>query len=279
MMQIEIAAAQPYTVSIGHGLLEQVGASIARLIPKGHAALISDDIVYPLYGECVSASLYGAGFVVSRYVLPHGEEHKKLVTVEGILDFLCASGISRGDFLVALGGGVMGDMAGLAAALYLRGIAYFQVPTTLLAAVDAAVGGKTAVNLGWGKNLAGAFHQPGGVFCDCDTFATLPAAIFADGVAEVIKYGMIADRELFEMAAAGKIASNIDAVVARSVSIKSDFINDDEYDRGKRQILNFGHTFAHGLEQVSDYRISHGRAVGVGMVMIAQAAYRLGLVP
>lgn len=184
--------------------------------------------------------------------------------------------LTRSDFAVALGGGVTGDMTGLAASLYLRGIPFVQVPTTLLAAVDSSVGGKTAVNLTAGKNLMGAFYQPSLVLCDTDTLGTLSAEIFADGMAEVIKYGVIFDKELFDTVKGGNISDKLERIIARCVELKRDVVAKDEFDKGERQLLNFGHTMAHSIEKCSNFEISHGSAVAIGMVIAAKAGNALG---
>ena len=179
------------------------------------------------------------------------------------------SGITRSDALVALGGGVCGDMAGFAASCYLRGIKFIQIPTTFLAAIDSSVGGKTAVNLDCGKNLMGAFYQPSLVICDIDTFKTLPDEVFADGIAEAVKYGVIFDKALFESVSRDKSLWNLTETVKRCVEIKADIVNADERDTGIRQLLNFGHTIGHAVEKNSDYEITHGHAVSIGMVIVA----------
>ncbi len=278
--RIEIATDPPYGVQIGDGLLASLGQQIRAAGATGATGvLVADDLVQKLYGQTAAAALAQAGFGVCSYTFPNGEKAKTLTTVEAILQVLCANRISQGDFLVALGGGVTGDLTGLAAALYRRGIPYYQAPTTVLAAVDASVGGKTAVNLPGGKNLAGAFYQPRGVFCDCRTFATLPTEIFAQGMAEVIKYGMLADAALFDWVKSGSLTVPAPTMVARCVAIKAAYVTADAYDQGQRRLLNFGHTFGHALEQCSGYRLPHGQAVAIGMTMMTKAAYRLGFSP
>ena len=201
---------------------------------------------------------------------------KNLETVQNILEFLALHNITRTDFLVAVGGGVVGDITGFCAAIYLRGIRFFQFPTTFLAAIDSSVGGKTGVNLDAGKNLAGAFWQPEMVICDCNTFSTLPYDVFSDGTAEAIKYGVIADKDLFSMLSSGSLSENLIDVIECCVKIKSELVSCDEFDRGRRLLLNFGHTIAHAIEKCSNFSIPHGRAVGIGMALISKAAYQLG---
>ena len=203
MITVNVSTGKPYQVCIGRGALAGVGEWLAGLTPSRFAALISDDTVNALYGDRVAKALAEAGFRVARLCFAHGENAKNLTTYTEILDFLAENHLTRTDTLVALGGGVTGDMAGFAAATYLRGIQVAQIPTTLLAMVDSSVGGKTGVNLAAGKNLVGAFHQPIGVLCDPDMLDTLPAETFADGAAEMIKYGVLTDETLFDTLADG----------------------------------------------------------------------------
>ena len=276
MQTIHVATGTPYDVHIGAGLLDRLGALTAAACPKAsRVALVADDTVDGLYGDRAAAALASAGLPVSRFRFPHGEGSKTLGTYAQLLSFLAAERLTRTDCIVALGGGVTGDLAGFAAATYLRGIDYVQAPTTLLAAVDSSVGGKTAVDLPEGKNLAGAFHQPSLVACDLDAFATLPAEMFADGLAESIKYGVICDEPLFEAFSDGRPAQ-LEAVVARCVAIKARIVGEDERDQGARQLLNLGHTGAHAIELLSGMRISHGHAVAMGMALVARAALAAG---
>lgn len=272
---VDIHASRNYEVQIGNGLLSTLGRRIAACKAPCSVLLVSDETVYALYGAAAEASLREAGFAVRSFVFAPGEESKTVRTVSDMLDALADVPCTRSDLIVALGGGIAGDMAGFAAAVYLRGIEFIQAPTTLLAAVDASVGGKTAVNLPAGKNLAGAFWQPSLVVCDCDTFATLPAAVFADGMAEVVKTGMIRDAGILDLLERGRY--DLPDLVARCVRIKRDVVSADERDRGERQLLNFGHTPAHAIERATDFRVSHGSAVAIGMVMMARAAWRMGL--
>ena len=235
------------------------------------AIIVSDDIVFPIYGDIVTKSFEGAGFETTPFIIFNGESSKTLTTVERLLGFLSKQNLTRSDLLVALGGGVVGDIAGFAAAIYLRGVSYIQLPTTILAAVDSSVGGKTGVNLSSGKNLAGAFHQPIGVFCDTRAFATLPKEVFTGGMAEVVKYGMIADKELLGS------SLSIEDICLRCVGIKAGVVAKDEFDKGERMKLNFGHTVGHAIEKLSGYRIPHGPAVATGMVMMTKAGERAGL--
>lgn len=271
-------ATASYDVHIGSGILDRAGELI-RPVLRGKAALIADTTVDALYGDRAAASLANAGFEVLRYAFPAGEENKNLTEYARILTFLAENALTRGDFLVALGGGVCGDMTGFAAATYLRGIPFVQIPTTFLAAADASVGGKTAVDLGAGKNLVGAFHQPSLVICDTDTFASLPPETYADGMVETIKHGLIYDKAFFEHLSSGDRRNEINEIVRKDVEIKRSFVAEDEFDRGRRQMLNFGHTIGHTVEKNSNFTISHGHAVAIGMVAAAKAAYAFGLTP
>jgi 3-dehydroquinate synthase len=262
-------------ITIRSGALRDAGALISEIIPPGTAAIIADDNVMPLYGETLESALAGAGWTVVRRAFPHGEANKTVETYASIVNFLAENGLTRTDAVVALGGGVTGDMAGFAAATYLRGVKLVQVPTTLLACVDSSVGGKTAVDLPAGKNLLGAFYQPHAVLIDPLTLSTLPDAIFRDGMAEVIKHGAIRDADLFNHLP--YVRENLDAVIARNVAIKKSVVELDERDTGIRQILNFGHTFGHAIEKLSNYEISHGSAVAMGMAVMARACAKRGL--
>ena len=210
------------------------------------------------------------------FVFPHGERSKNLKTYGELLEFLCENRISRNGLLVALGGGVTGDMTGFAAATYLRGIPFVQLPTTLLAAVDSSVGGKTAVDLRGGKNQVGCFYQPALVICDTDTLATLPDEEYRCGCAEVIKYGVIGDRDFFDSLVRTPACDDIQSVVETCIRMKRDFVLRDEFDRGDRMLLNFGHTFGHAVEKCSGYSVPHGYAVAMGMYAVTRAAEALG---
>lgn len=274
MKKVHITASNEYDVIIGKGILENSGNLIGEVLPKGKTVIVSDDKVYSIYGETVKKSLENNGFSVETFTFPNGEASKNISTYTEILEFLAKKNLTRSDFLVALGGGVTGDMAGFCAATYLRGIKFVQIPTTFLAAIDSSVGGKTGVNLGVGKNLVGAFHQPALVICDTDTFKTLDEKTFADGTSEAIKYGMIKEPVLLE-----KLAGDfdIDEVVGICVKIKRDVVAKDEFEKGERKLLNFGHTIGHGVEKCSNYEITHGHAVAIGMSIITKASEELGI--
>lgn len=271
MEQVEVKASKNYIVYIGSGILEKAADIAVKGKASSKIVVVSDDIVYRLYGEKVKESFQRLGCTALEFIFPNGEASKNMTTVTALLEFMAENKIARSDRIVALGGGVVGDLAGFAASIYLRGIPYIQVPTTFLAAIDSSVGGKTAVDLSCGKNLAGSFYQPEAVICDTDTFSTLPKEVFKDGVCEAIKYGCILDSELFNIIAEGDIHKNITQIVQRCVSLKRDVVEEDEFDTGNRQILNFGHTSGHALEALSGYSISHGRGVGIGMYLIQNA--------
>ena len=279
MQTITVNASTPYPVHSGPGLLERAGELIAGATKSRTCAVITDTTVEKLYAAAVCRSLQEAGFRVCLHAFPAGEQSKHLGTFGGMLEFLAENKLTRSDFVVALGGGVTGDMAGFAAAAYQRGIDYIQMPTTFLAASDSSVGGKTAIDLAAGKNLAGAFHQPKMVICDTDTFRTLPPDAFADGMAETLKHGLIADGGFYRFLMTGDVRGSMDEVVRRNVEIKAAVVGEDEKERGKRKLLNFGHTLGHAIEKCSGYTVAHGRAVAVGMVLASRAAERLGYSP
>ncbi len=278
-MELTVNTSKRYTIRIERGALDQLGAYCASLFAPGKkAVVITDTHVAPLYLERVSTSLRNAGFDVTSCAFPAGEPSKRLSTIEGIYGHMAQAHITRSDFAVALGGGVTGDMAGFAAASYLRGIPFVQVPTTLLSQVDSSVGGKTGVDLPQGKNLVGAFWQPSFVLIDPDTLNTLSPHFFADGMGEVIKYGCIKSRALFDLLIETEdIPSIMEDVIYRCVDIKRDVVERDEFDTGERALLNFGHTFGHALEKLHQYQgLSHGAAVGIGMVMMARLGEKAG---
>ncbi len=277
MKTITVSASKTYRVHIGAGLLSSLGKEAAALCKPGKAAIISDSNVWPLYGKTAAESLEKAGFETAFYVFPAGEASKTGETYLSILNFLAENHITRSDCVIALGGGVVGDMAGFAAATFLRGVAYIQVPTTLLAAVDSSVGGKTAIDLPAGKNLAGAFYQPKLVLCDTDTLRSLPEDIFRDGCAEVIKYGILYDPALFAHLEDMQLAFDREYVIARCVELKRNVVMEDEFDTGARMRLNLGHTFGHGIEARSNFTVSHGKAVAIGMAIVSRAAAALGV--
>lgn len=262
--------ARAYDVLIGGGLLEQAGALIAdRLCPQ-KALIISDTNVWRHgYVDTAMRSLQNAGIAAEYFTLYAGEAHKNLASYEEILNACAAFELTGSDCLVALGGGVVGDLTGFAAATWRRGVRFVQVPTTLLAAVDSSVGGKTGLNLRAGKNLAGAFWQPSLVLCDPDTHTTLPPVEYANGMAECLKHGVLFDEALFAALEGGGPVT--EEQIARNVELKRDLVLRDERDAGARRLLNLGHTLGHAIEQASGYEIPHGAAVGIGMAMMCKA--------
>lgn len=277
MKTIRVQTKSPYDVLIGSGILPQLGERIHAFSSAKKIAVISDSNVWPLYGKAVEEVLSSSGFKTLNFVFPAGESSKNGNTYLEILNFLAENKLTRSDCIVALGGGVVGDLAGFVGATYLRGIAYVQVPTTLLSAVDSSVGGKTAIDLPSGKNLAGAFYQPRLVLCDTDTLDTLPEDIFRDGCAEVIKYAVLYDPDLFAHLKQYGIAFDRETVIAQCVQHKANVVMEDEFDTGKRMFLNLGHTIGHGVEAASSFAVSHGKAVSIGIAMISRAAADRGL--
>ncbi len=280
METLEVSlGARSYPICIGPGLLRD--AELLRSsVDAAQVLIVTNDVVAPLYLDSVQQALKGRE--VQTMVLPDGEQHKTLATLSTILDCLVGARFHRDACLLALGGGVVGDIAGFAAACYQRGIRFVQVPTTLLAQVDSSVGGKTAVNHPQAKNMIGAFHQPSAVLADTDTLKTLPSRELSAGLAEVIKYGLILDESLFawlEHAMADLLALNSAALtraIRRSCEIKAEIVAEDEHERGRRALLNLGHTFGHALEAVTGYqRWLHGEAVAIGMHLAARTSAQL----
>ncbi len=279
MKTITVRASQSYDVLIGGGLLADAGKYAAEVLKSRRTMIVSDDNVFPLYGDKLKKSLESAGFEVSEFIFPHGEQSKCHETLLRVYDALAHNNITRADSLFALGGGVTGDLAGFAAASYLRGIDYIQVPTSLLAQIDSSVGGKTAVDIPAGKNLVGAFKQPKLVISDTDTLSTLPEDFFDDGMGEAVKYGMIWSEKLFELIGSGNIKEHLEEMITECVDIKRQVVETDENDKGLRMILNFGHTLGHSIEKTQNFSgLSHGKAVAVGMYLITRAAEKHGLI-
>ncbi len=276
MNRIRVEASRSYDILVGRGLLQRCGELAAEVCAPGSVMLVSDSNVYPLFGGAVERSLEGAGFRVQSFVFPAGEGSKNLSTYGQLLEEMARTRLTRSDLLVALGGGVVGDLGGFAAATYLRGIPYIQLPTTLLAAVDSSVGGKTAVDLQSGKNLAGCFYQPSLVVCDADALATLPEMVFRDGCAEVIKYGMLGNPELFRRLEQEDARDWTEEIISVCAGMKRDIVAEDEFDKGRRMLLNLGHSFGHAVELCSGYSVPHGSAVAIGMAMITRAAAAKG---
>ncbi len=278
MKTVTVSASKVYDIIIDKGILDRAGKLAATVVKPSRAAILTDSNVAPLYAERLESSLGAAGFEPVIFTVAAGERSKSAESYLSLLSFLAQNHITRSDCIFALGGGVVGDLAGFAAATYLRGIKFIQIPTTLLAMVDSSVGGKTAIDIPEGKNLVGAFYQPSLVICDYSTLDTLPENIFADGCAEVIKYGIINDRPLFEKLKS-PIMPQIEDIIENCVRDKRDIVNQDERDVGIRQLLNLGHTAAHSIEALSSFAISHGSAVAIGTALISRAAVSLGLCP
>ena len=278
MKTVTVSASRRYDILIERGLLRRAGELVRGVTNAGTVMLVSDDSVWPLYGEAVQKSLVDAGFSVCRFVFPHGESSKCAKTYLALLDALCENRLTRADAALALGGGVVGDLTGFAASTYLRGIGFIQIPTTLLAMVDSSVGGKTAIDLPAGKNLAGTFYQPCLVLCDPDCLDSLPDEIFRDGCAEVIKYAVLGNAPFFEELNRTPPRTHLEHIIETCVRMKRDIVAQDEFDRGQRQLLNLGHTFGHALEKFYHFeKLSHGFAVGIGMVLMARLGEAAGL--
>ena len=263
--KITVRASGTYDILINKGGLSGIGKAAIERFKPCTVAILSDDKVFPLYGETVASSLQAAGFRTITHVIPDGEQSKTLDNVTAFIDCMVQAQVTRTDMVLAL------DMAGFAAAIYLRGIPYIQVPTTLLAAVDSSVGGKTAVDISAGKNLVGAFHQPALVYLDTDTLSTLDPTVMRDGFAEVIKYGIILDRKLFDKVSIPD-SFDLKEIITRCIEIKRDVVEKDEFDKGLRGLLNLGHTFGHAIECLSGFTVTHGSAVARGIIIAAKVA-------
>lgn len=277
MNTVHVSASKSYDVLIGAELLNSLGSHAATMKKVKKVCIVSERNVWSLYGETAKSSLLNAGLETLEFVFPAGEQFKNAAIYLDLLYFLADNQVTRTDLIVALGGGVVGDLAGFAAATYMRGIPFIQVPTTLLAMVDSSVGGKTAINLPVGKNLVGTFYQPALVLCDTDCLNTLPVDIFRDGCAEVIKYGVLYDPALFAHLAEKGLDFDREFVITRCVELKRDVVAEDEFDTGARMKLNLGHTIGHGVEIQSHFEISHGKGVAIGMAIVSRAAEKQGI--
>ena len=267
-----------YDIAIGEHLIERVGMAIKRVCKGNHCCVVSDSNVAPLYAETLLDSLRSSGYEPSLFVFEHGEKNKNLTTITQMLNFFAQQELTRSDFVVALGGGVVGDMAGFAAAIYLRGIQYVQIPTTLLAQIDSSVGGKTGCDLEYGKNLVGAFHHPALVLIDTDVLSTLPDEYMKDGMGELIKYGVIKSPEIFEILEKETCFARLNELIYMCISIKAELVEKDFTEQGDRALLNFGHTVGHAIEKIENFcGISHGCAVAIGMCVITRAAEQFDL--
>ncbi len=276
-MKISVNASRSYDIHLGNGILHSAGQLAAQNVSGRLAALISDSNVAPLYAGAVEQSLKDAGFSVVRYDIDAGEQSKNGQNYLKLCSQLAKDGISRSDVLIALGGGVVGDLVGFLAATFLRGIAFLQVPTSLLAMVDSSVGGKTAIDLPEGKNLVGAFYQPCAVICDLDTLSTLPHEQFLSGCGEILKYAVLSGGKLYSHLLEHGEHFDRQTVIAQCVQIKRDIVERDEHEQGERRLLNLGHTPAHALELCSQFELFHGNAVATGLCIIANGAKAQGL--
>lgn len=278
MQKITINASTSYDVYIDNGILKRSGEIISPLTKAKRIVIVTDDIVDKLYSDTLIKSLEKSGFKVYKFVFKNGETSKCHTTLIELYEFLVDKQITRTDLLVALGGGVVGDLTGFAAATYLRGIDFVQIPTTLLAQTDASIGGKTAVDIESGKNLVGAFKQPLCIITDIIVLKTLSKEIFADGMSEIIKYAMIKSESLFEKLLNEDINEILYDVIIECINIKKDVVESDEFDKGQRMLLNFGHTIGHSIEKYYNFKgISHGKAVAIGMCEISQICENNGI--
>ena len=276
-MVINVNASRSYDIEIGRGLLEEIGKNILAIKDKCNVCIVSDDIVYSIYGEVVLNSLNKAGYNTSVFTIEHGEKSKNLNTFGEIHEYLASQNFKRNDLIVALGGGVVGDLAGFVASTYMRGIDFVQVPTSLLAMIDSSVGGKTAIDLPNGKNLVGSFYQPIKVIIDLKTLDTLPCTEYKNGMGEGIKYAMLMDNELESIVTDGvTCSSNVDRFVELCIKYKKYIVEEDEKESNLRRLLNLGHTFAHAIEKLSDYTIPHGIAVAQGLKIISEISIKQG---
>jgi 3-dehydroquinate synthase len=271
---IKVTASKSYQVIIGSDILGGTGERLLEILPKCKIAVITDDRVDKLYSKTLITSLENSGYQTIKFVFKAGEESKNLNTYGEILAFLAENGMTRTDAILALGGGVVGDMAGFASATYMRGIKYVQIPTTLLAQIDSSVGGKTAVDLPQGKNLVGAFCQPSLVLCDVDTLKTLPKEVYLEGMGEGVKYAVL-DKDVYKILSGNY---DIEEFVYSCVDYKRRIVEADEFEGGKRKLLNFGHTPAHGIEKLSEFKIPHGNAVAMGVKIMLENSLRLGYI-
>ncbi len=270
MRVIKINTNPTYNVLVRDGLLNEVGSLVNQIKSYDRIAVITDSLVEKLYLDKVVTSFKGYSNQIFTYSFPNGESSKCLAELSKIYDFLAESQITRTDLVIALGGGVCGDMVGFAASSYLRGVDFINIPTTLLSMVDSSVGGKTAVNITAGKNQVGSFYQPKVVICDTNVLATLSDDLIADGIGEIAKYGVLEDKGLFDLLLKGKLFDNISEIIEICVRIKDEYVSGDVFDKGKRQLLNLGHTLGHVIEKDSKYTLAHGKAVLIGMFYIAQ---------
>lgn len=283
MLKVNLTDHQ-YEIQIERHLLKKVGEWVSGLWQPQRVAIITDTTVEALYGSEVKTSLEAHGFEANLFVVPAGEESKSLEQTALLYDLLAENGFTRSDGIIALGGGVIGDLAGFVASTYMRGLHFLQIPTTLLAQVDSSIGGKTAVNTKNAKNLVGTFSQPDGVLIDPEVLETLDERRLREGIAEIIKSAAIADKELWEALKNLKdefeLRERVEELIIPSLKVKRKVVEEDEFDNGSRLMLNFGHTIGHGIENTAGYGVvSHGEGVAVGMVMISKHAEKIGQTP
>ena len=278
-MIIEINTDRKYDIHLKGGIINQVGLHLMRNHTSGKICIISDKNSNKYWGSSLQNSLQGMGFEVHSLVFPPGEKTKNFNNLEHIINYLAKHRFSRSDFLLALGGGVVGDLTGFAASIYMRGIDFYNIPTTLLSAVDSSVGGKTAINLVTGKNMAGTFWQPSGVFFDKQTLTTLPDKQIKNGLGEVIKAGVILDDSIISLMEnnwPNKLPDITEELIYKSINVKKKIVQLDEREKGPRQTLNLGHTIGHALENLSRYKIPHGQGVSMGLLIMAKISERMG---
>ena len=279
MKKVEVHASTPYDVLIGSGLSAKIGEYLIELGRSGKVMIVSDTHVAPLYAEGVADELVYRGFEPSIFTFDAGEESKNLKTYTDLLAFLAEEGFTRTDTVLALGGGVVGDLAGFAAATYMRGIHFVNMPTSLLAAIDSSVGGKTAVDLPQGKNLVGAFYQPELVLFDTDFMKSLPYDEIRNGLGEGVKYAVLEGGEIFDILSSGLTSENLEDFIALSVDAKRRIVEADEKEGGLRKLLNLGHTVAHAVETLTEFVVPHGVAVAYGVRVMARLACDRGELP
>lgn len=276
MRIVNVNASKNYNVYIEEGLIDRCSEIVKDLVKGRRCVVISDSNVAPLYAQRVMDSLNKAGFEVALFEIKAGESSKNTENLINSAEYCVKFGLTRSDVIIALGGGVVTDLGGLCAALYQRGISVVQIPTSLLSMVDSSVGGKTAVNLAEGKNMFGVFYQPDAVICDPCVLKTLPKEEFSNGMAEVIKYAALKGGRILEIVRENP-ENNLDELIEKCVKIKRDYVCADEQDKGVRQFLNFGHTFGHAVERVTDFSVAHGSAVSIGMCIMARACKEMSL--
>lgn len=278
MRKIFVKTNNPYEIMVQKGIFKNCSEIIADFFNSRNAVIVTDESVYRIYGKILEDKLLNEGFKLGVFILKDGEQSKNLDNLALLYEFLSKCQITRSDFIIVLGGGVVGDLAGFAAASFLRGISFTQIPTTLVAQVDSSIGGKTAINIKSGKNLVGAFHQPSLVICDPDLLSTLSSKTFCDGMGEVIKYAVAFSESLFAKLSKNNIYDILEEVIFDCIIYKKNIVENDEHDFGNRMKLNLGHTIGHAIEKYNNYKnITHGQAVSMGIAYIMQQGEKLGI--